>query len=305
MDNQENKHDRENNLTKFAYIALVGAPNAGKSTLINQLIGTKIAITSHKIQTSRTRVIGIAQYHECQFAFIDTPGIFHPKKILEKAMVKAAWQAIGESDVTALLVDSSIPPSEQDHIIKKMKKHHMHDVVLILNKIDLCEKEKLPKLAQYYYDIGIFSDIMMISGLKGKGIADFKNLLRQRIGNAPWHYDNDDITDMPDRLLAAEITREKILQYLHQELPYEAMVETISFKESDKDIHIHQNIVATRQNHKSIIIGKNGQKLKTIGQAARQDLTKIFDKKTHLFLHVRIRKDWQNHHDYYREWGLN
>lgn len=294
---------------KFGYAALIGATNAGKSTLFNQLLGTKIAITSHKVQTTRTRVTGILQHDNCQIALVDTPGIFNPKRTLDNAMIKAAWQALKESNITVLLIDARTAKIDDEadenlNIINKLQQQNINNAVLLLNKIDMIDKDKLPSLAQYYYDTKCFRDVLMVSALKGDGVDDLRQLLIDHTPISPWHYDEDNITDMPDRLLAAEITREKILQYLHQELPYEIMVETISFKETPNDIHIQQNIIATRDNHKAIIIGKNGQKLKAIGRAARLDLSDIFDKPTHVFLHVKIRKDWQERHEYYQEWGL-
>jgi GTP-binding protein Era len=290
---------------KFAQIALIGVPNAGKSTLLNQLVGVKVAITSHKVQTTRNRIVGLLHEGDTQIALLDTPGIFQPKKRLEQAMVNAAWQGLRQSDHACLLIDVSHIHDDDRNIIKKMQEYHITNAILVLNKIDKIAKEKLLEISQELFACGCFSHVVMISALKGHGVAELKDLLYQQAKPSPFHYEADDVTDMPDRLLASEITREKILQYLHQELPYEIHVDTIDFKEDDEKIEIRQEIISTKENHKPIIIGKNGATLKKIGKSARQELSKIFGKPTHIYTHVKIRKNWQDTREYYRNWQLD
>jgi GTP-binding protein Era len=277
---------------KFSFIALIGAPNAGKSTLLNQLVGSKIAIVTPKVQTTRSLINGICIHENAQLVFIDTPGIFTPKLKLEKKMVEAAWSGFSDADMTGLIIDSkrSICDNTQniiDKIVERKKK-----VTLILNKIDLIPKDKLLSLVERLNAFGIFDRIFMISALTGDGVNDLKDYFANQATPGPWLYPEDEMTTIPKRFLASEIVREKLFMKLSEELPYNLAVDTEKWEELDNgSVKINQVIYTTRESHKTIIIGKSGHLLKQIGQSARMELENILGQKVHLFLFVKVRDE--------------
>ena len=289
------------------FVSLIGAPNAGKSTLINQLIGAKVSIVSKRVQTTRTRVLGIRAVDQTQIIFIDTPGIFTPKKRMERAMVSSAWTGAGDSDVIALLVDAARKKPDPDTlaIVDKLKETGKK-AVLILNKIDASPKDRLLVFADTLFKTGVFTDVYMISALKGDGVEKFLADMAQRMPPGPWHYAEDQMTDMPLRLLAAEITREKIFRNLYQELPYAVTVETEEWNELENGhIEISQVIYVTRDSQKAIILGKRGQQIKALGTAARKELQEILERPVHLRLFVKVREGWADDPERYRDWRLD
>jgi len=295
----------ENN-TRCGFVALVGAPNAGKSTLLNQLVGTKVSIVSPKVQTTRTRVLGICISGQSQIAFIDTPGIFAPKRRLDRAMVAAAWGGASEADEVVLLVDASKGITRDTEEIIARLKDTQSKVILALNKVDQVKKPVLLDLAAKLDAEGVFSDIFMISALKGNGVDDLLAFLAARAPEGPWHYPEDQISDLPERMLAAEITREKVFLQLKQELPYRITVETENWEErKDGSVKIDQLLFVQKDGHKQIVLGKGGQQIKKIGAAARRELEEILDCKVHLFLFVKVREGWEDDPERYRHWGLD
>ena len=294
--------------TSAGFVALIGAPNAGKSTLLNALVGAKVSIVSHKVQTTRARVLGIVQEGPAQIVFVDTPGIFAPKKRLDRAMVAAAWQGADDADVTALLVDAraqQLATTEETQAILKRLADAGQKTVLILNKVDLVDPPKLLPLAERFNATGLFSDVFMVSALTGDGVADLRRHFAARMKPGPWLFPEDQISDMPDRLLAAEITREKLFEQLHQELPYASHVETEKWEEKDNgSVRIEQTIYVQRDSQKPIVLGKGGQRIKSIGAAARAELEGLFERPVHLFLFVKVRENWQDDPERYRALGL-
>jgi len=291
---------------RCGFIAVLGAPNAGKSTLVNRVVGTKVSIVSPKVQTTRARVMGIALHERTQLVFIDTPGIFDPKRRLDRAMVAAAWGGAGDADVTLLLVDS-VRGIDRDtaNIIERMKKEGKR-AHLVLNKVDKVKKPELLELTMKLNAAGVFDDIFMVSALNGDGVEDLVTFLAGQMPQGPWHFPEDQVSDMTERLLAAEITREKLYLQLRQELPYATTVETENWEEYDNgSVKIEQIIFVERDSQKSIILGKNGQQIKTIGADARKDLEEILDRRVHLFLFVKVREKWGDDPDRYRDWGLD
>jgi GTP-binding protein Era len=291
--------------TRCGFVALIGAPNAGKSTLINALVGSKVSIVSHKVQTTRMLVRGIAIEGASQLIFVDTPGIFAPKRRLDRAMVTTAWGGAQDADLTVLLIDARKGlDDENDAIVGKLA-----DVsgkkILLLNKIDLVEKEALLALAQAANDRTAFAATFMVSALNGDGVTDLKTWLAAQVPAGPWHYPPDQISDAPIRQLAAEITREKLFERLHQELPYQSTVETESWKElKDGSVRIEQTIYVERESQRKIVLGKGGQTIKAIGAAARKDITELAETPVHLFLFVKVREGWGEDPERYREMGL-
>lgn len=293
--------------TRCGFIGLIGAPNAGKSTLLNRIIGSKVSIVTPKVQTTRHRVLGIAMIDDAQVIFIDTPGIFKPRRRLDRAMVAAAWQGAREADVVALLVDVSRkqPDPEVDVIIDGLKDSG-RKAVLLLNKIDRIKREKLLALSARLNESGVFTDTFMISALKGDGVRDFVTELAARLPEGPYMYPEDQISDMPMRILAAEITREKLYMQLQQELPYSCAVETELWEERDDGgVNISQVIYLMRDSQKGIVLGKGGSRIKAIGTAARKELEEILDCKVNLNLFVKVREKWVDDPDRYREMGLD
>jgi len=291
---------------RCAFIAVIGAPNAGKSTLVNALVGAKVSIVSHKVQTTRVPLRGIATDGDSQLVFIDTPGVFTPRRRLETAMVEAAWGGARDADIVVLVIDAAKGlDDEVDGILEKLKDVRLPRFA-VLNKIDrLSSRDKLLELAA---DLGQkleFERVFMISATTGDGVADLKRTLAERAPKGPWHYAADDLSDAPMRIMAAEITREKIYNRLHDELPYSSTVETTAWTErKDGSVRIEQTIYVVRPGQKAIVLGKGGQTIKQISMDARRELAQILERPVHLFLFVKVREDWQNDPERYREMGL-
>ena len=293
--------------TRCGFIAIIGATNAGKSTLVNALVGAKVSIVSHKVQTTRTQIRGIAMEGASQLVFIDTPGIFRPRRRLDRAMVDAAWGSASDVDTVALLIDAQKGLAEDvERIVERLAAGH-RPMVVILSKVDKVEdKEKLLKLATALSDKLKISKLFMISALSGSGVADLKRYFAQNVPYGPWHYPEDDISDAPLRWLASEITRERIYHWLHQELPYETTVETTDWIEkADGSVRIEQTIYVARDSQKSIVLGKGGEQVKKISMEARKELSTIVEKPVHLFLFVKVREAWESDPERYREMGLD
>jgi len=292
--------------TRCGFVALIGAPNAGKSTLLNQVVGSKVSIVSRKVQTTRALVRGIALDGVSQIIFVDTPGIFAPKRRLDRAMVSSAWDGAGDADVTALLVDARKGvDGEVDAILDKLA-DLKRTKALVLNKIDTVEPPRLLELADGLNRRVAFEETFMISALKGHGVGLFKNHLARRMPQGPWLYPEDQISDAPLRSLAAEITREKIFERLHDELPYQSMVTTEQWKDQpDGSARIEQTIYVMRDGHKKIVIGEGGRTIKAIGSAARKEIAAAAEQKVHLFLFVKVRENWADDPERYRDMGLN
>ncbi len=293
--------------TSCGFVAILGAPNVGKSTLLNRIVGVKVSIVSPKVQTTRTRVLGIALKGDAQLIFIDTPGIFHPKRRLERAMVAAAWGGAGDADHVILLVDAQrgLNPDTRA-IIDRLKEQDGHTVDLVINKIDLIDKQKLLALTQKLSAEGVFDETYMISAFKGDGVDDLVAHLTAKMPASPWLFPEDQISDMPMRLLAAEITREKLYLKLHQELPYATTVETETWEEKeDGSVRIEQTIYVESESQRSIILGKGGKMIKSIGVESRHDLGEILDTIVHLFLFVKINEKWGDDPGRYSAWGLD
>lgn len=292
---------------RCGFVGIIGAPNAGKSTLVNRIVGSKVSIVSPKVQTTRARVMGIVNRGRTQLIFVDTPGIFAPKRRLEKAMVAAAWQGVRDSEIVALLADVAkgrINP-ETRAIISRLKEMD-RKVIGILNKIDLVKREKLLALAAELHAEGVFTDIYMISALKGDGLEKLLVDLSLKMPEGPWMFDKDQITDMPLRLLAAEITREKIFLQLGDELPYHSTVETEQWEEFENgSVKISQTLYVMRETQKAIVLGKGGARIKKLGEASRHELEEIFGRRVHLALYVKVREKWTDDPARYRDWGLD
>ena len=291
--------------TRCGFVALIGAPNAGKSTLLNALVGAKVSIVSRKVQTTRTQVRGIALLNATQVVFVDTPGIFAPKRRLDRAMVTSAWGGAGDADCVGLLVDVHKAGDEETLLLLEKLKDIRQPVFLILNKIETIPHEKLLKIASDLNAVYKFTTTFMISALEGYGVKAIMTWLEERLPKGPWLYPEDQISDAPLRFLAAEITREKLFERLHDELPYRSTVETESWKElRDKSIRIEQVIYVEREGHRKIVLGEKGQTIKAIGERARKDIAEAAEAKVHLFLFVKVRENWANDPERYREMGL-
>lgn len=294
--------------TRCGYVALIGAPNAGKSTLLNGLVGAKVSIVSPKVQTTRRRVLGIAIEGPAQLVFVDTPGIFTPRagRRLERAMVAAAWEGSDDADLVVLLVDVTRPDDADVSAIVDRLKAAGRRAVLALNKVDLVKPPVLLTLAQRFAAEGIFEPIFMISGLSGDGVADLKAHLAGAVPEGPWLYPEDQLSDLPQRLLAAEVTREQIFLQLHDELPYASTVETDKWEErKDGSVRIEQTVFVQRPTQKAIVLGEGGQQIKRIGARARAELEKMLDRRVHLFLFVRVEKSWTEDRERYEALGLD
>jgi GTP-binding protein Era len=291
--------------TRCGFVAVIGAPNAGKSTLINALVGTKVAIVSHKVQTTRALVRGIAIDGDAQLIFVDTPGIFSPKRRLDRAMVHTAWAGAHDADIVGTLVDGKRGLDEEAVALLDGLAGVRQPKVLLVNKIDLVAKSTLLALVQQANERVGFTATFMISALTGDGVADLKHWLAAHVPPGPWHYPEDQITDAPMRQLAAEITREKLYLRLHQELPYQSTVETDQWQErKDGSVRIEQTIFVERESQRKIVLGKGGQTIKAIGAEARHDIAKIVEHPVHLFLFVKVRSGWSDDPERYREMGL-
>jgi GTP-binding protein Era len=291
--------------THCGFVAVLGIPNVGKSTLLNQLVGSKISITSPKVQTTRRRVLGITIHDMTQIVFIDTPGLFEPHKRLQKAMVRAAWRAKKESDV--LMIVSDATHHHHDKTIELLDKieFDQQPVVLVINKIDLVTKEELLPQIQLLTEGYPFKKIFLVSAINGDGCQDILEYLAQNLPDGPWLYPADQMTDLPIRLLAAEITREQIYHFLHQELPYAVHVETEEWEEfNNESIKISQVIHVERDNQKAIVLGKGGHMIKQIGARARQELKQLMNREVHLKLYVKVSKNWSENPEFYKDIGL-
>jgi GTP-binding protein Era len=297
-------HTQDGN-TSCGFVALIGAPNAGKSTLLNGLVGSKVSIISHKVQTTRALIRGIAVEGQSQLIFVDTPGIFSPRRRLDRAMVTTAWSGAHEADLVGVLIDSRKGVDEEAEGILARLGDVKPPKLLILNKIDVVAKEALLDLAKAANAAAKFEATFMVSALTGDGVADLKVWLAQRVPPGPWLYPPEQMSDAPIRQLAAEITREKLFERLHQELPYHSTVETESWKELRAgDIRIEQTIYVERESQRKIVLGKGGQTIKAIGEAARREIAEIVEAKVHLFLFVKVREGWGEDPERYRAMGL-
>lgn len=298
--------DKKAGARRCGFVAIIGATNAGKSTLVNTLVGTKVTIVSHKVQTTRMPIRGIAIEGDSQLVFIDTPGIFTPRRRLDRAMVEAAWGGAKDADVVVLLVDAARGLSEDVEQILAGLKQRAAPHVLVLNKVDLVtDKARLLALVTDLTQRMAFQKVFMISATGGDGVGDLKRFLASAVPEGPWHYPEDDVSDAPLRLLAAEITRERIYKYLHQELPYAITVETTDWKDLKKSaVRIEQTIFVERDGQKRIVLGKGGETIKRISSEARAEISDIVGQTVHLFLFVKVRSGWGADPERYREMGL-
>jgi GTP-binding protein Era len=291
---------------RCGFIAIVGAPNVGKSTLLNRMVGTKVSIVSPKVQTTRTRVLGILIKNSAQLIFIDTPGIFRPRRRLDRAMVAAAWGGAADADQIMVLVDSDKGIDADTRSIIDRLKENNRQAFLVLNKVDLVRKPILLDLAAALNGEGLFTNIFMLSATTGDGVDDFLAHLTVTLPEGPWLFPEDQLSDMPERLLAAEITREKLYLELHQELPYQATVETEGWSERDDgSLRVDQVIFVERSSQKGIVLGKGGKRIKSIGEASRRELEEILGRRVHLFVFVKVRQNWGDDPERYRDWGLD
>jgi GTP-binding protein Era len=290
---------------RCGFIALIGAPNVGKSTLINALVGAKVTIVSHKVQTTRMPLRGIATEGDAQLVFIDTPGIFAPRRRLDRAMVTSAWAGAHDADIVGALIDAKRGIDEGTDALVRGLAELRQPKLLLINKIDLVDKPALLTAAKKLNARMPFAATFMISALTGDGVADLKRWLAEHAPEGPWHYPEDQITDAPLRQLAAEITREKLYLRLHQELPYQSTVETEQWTErSDGSVRIEQTIYVERESQKKIVLGKGGASIKAIGAEARREIAAILEQPVHLFLFVKVREGWGDDPERYREMGL-
>jgi len=287
-------------------VAVIGAPNAGKSTLVNALVGQKVAITSAKAQTTRARLMGIALLDETQIILADTPGIFEPKRRLDRAMVAAAWEGAQEADAVPLVVD---PIKKRRHELEPLLEalaSRPERKILVINKVDAGAKEPLLVLAQELTGKVQFDEVFFVSALTADGVPELKAHLAGLMPEGPWHYPEDQVSDASERLLACEITREQLYRQLHEELPYDAAVRPEAYEQrKDGSVEIRQQIVVTRDNQRAIVLGKGGSKIKAIGEAARKELAEVLGQKVHLFLHVKVEENWADARDIYEEIGLD
>jgi GTP-binding protein Era len=292
--------------TRCGVIAVLGAPNAGKSTLVNQLVGQKVAITSAKAQTTRARMLGIALHGDTQMILVDTPGIFAPKRRLDRAMVSAAWEGAEAADAVLLMVD---PVKQRRHELGPLVESlagRPERKILVLNKVDIAKKEPLLALAQDLTGKIDFSEVFFVSALTGDGVPEMKQALADLMPAGVWHYPEDQVSDASERLLATEITREQLYQQLHEELPYDSAVRPELYQHRpDGSLEIHQQIVVTRDNQRAIVLGKGGSRIKAIGEAARKELSEMLGVKVHLFLHVKVEANWAESKELFEEIGLD
>ena len=301
-------------MTRCGFCAILGAPNAGKSTLTNALVGSKVAIVTPKVQTTRMAVRGVAISNETQIVFVDTPGIFKPRRRLDRAMVGAAWAGAEDAEVLLLVVDAAdltaqpqgLAARDTDAILEGLKNLKGKKLALVLNKIDGMKRTDLLPLVESFHARAVFEDVFLVSALKGEGIDDVRAWVAARMPEGPWLYPEDQAADIPSRLLAAEITREKIYLRLHDELPYASAVETEKWEErKDGSVRIDQVIFVQREGQKPIVLGKGGATIKKIGELARTDMEEVFGRRVHLFLFVKVREDWAESSEHYREIGLD
>jgi GTP-binding protein Era len=291
--------------TRCGFVALIGAPNVGKSTLVNALVGSKVTIVSRKVQTTRALIRGIVIENRAQIILVDTPGIFLPKRRLDRAMVKTAWSGAHDADLVCVLIDAREGIDEEAGAIFDKLAQVDHPKMLVINKIDIVAREKLLKLAQTANERLNFAETFMVSAMTGDGVDDLRRALARGVPEGPYHYPEDQMSDAPMRHLAAEITREKIFRQLHQELPYQSTVETDSWTErKDKSIRIEQTIFVERESQRKIVLGKAGATIKSIGADSRKEIAEIMGVPVHLFLFVKVRENWGDDPNRYREMGL-
>jgi GTP-binding protein Era len=299
--------------TRCGFVAIIGAPNAGKSTLVNSLVGTKVSIVSRKVQTTRMRVRGVAMHGNAQVVLVDTPGIFKPRRRLDRAMVRAAWSGAEEADLVCLLVDApelmeapnGLSARDTDSIINRLNEAGQH-AILVLNKVDAVARDRLLPLIEQLRARAAFDEVFLVSAARGDGTDDLLSHLASRVPEGPWAYPPDQAADMPMRLLAAEITRERIYDRLHDELPYATTVITDQWKQlEDGSARLEQTIFVERESQRAIVLGKGGATIKLLGQTARKEMEAQFGHKVHLFLFVKVRENWADDPMHYREIGLD
>lgn len=292
--------------TRCGTIAVVGAPNAGKSTLVNALVGQKVAIVSPKVQTTRQRLVGIAIHESVQMLLVDTPGIFAPRRRLDRAMVKAAWDGATDAEVIVLVIDAKAGLKGDVPEIIATLANRREPKLLVLNKVDICVKERLLDLASRCNELAKFEEIFFISASTGDGVTELKAALAARLPLSPWHYPEDQLSDATTRLMATELTREQLYLQLHAELPYAATVETEKWEERrDGSVAIHQQIIIERDSQKAIVLGKSGSRIKEIGATSRANIADLLGRKVHLFLHIKVRADWGDDRSLYSAVGLD
>ncbi|MBO9376077.1 GTPase Era [Sphingomonas histidinilytica] len=291
---------------RCGFVAVVGAPNAGKSTLVNALVGQKVAIVSPKAQTTRTRLIGVAIAGESQILLVDTPGIFAPRRRLDRAMVAAAWGGAQDADLIAFVIDAKTGITHRIGELLDTLAQRREPKLVVLNKVDICSKESLLELAVRLQEKLSPEAIFMVSAATGDGVADLRQALADRVPEGPWHFPEEQVSDATDRMLAAEVTREQLYLQLHAELPYDSAIETEKYEERrDGSVAIHQQILVARDTQKAIVLGKRGVRLKEIGSRARAELETLLERKVHLFLHVKVAEKWGEDRGLYREIGLD
>ncbi|EAP90872.1 GTP-binding protein Era [Oceanicaulis sp. HTCC2633] len=302
----------DQNATRAGFVAIIGAPNAGKSTLVNALVGRKVSIVTPKVQTTRFQVRGVMMHGSAQLVLVDTPGVFAPRRRLDRAMVASAWEGADDADAIVHVVDAAAQLSQArrtvedvERVIDGLKAHELK-AVLVLNKIDLIKREELLDLSQKLYETGVYSDVFMISASNGDRIKDLADFLVTLMPESPYLYPEDQIADLSERMLAAEVTREKLYLRVHDELPYGLTVETDSWKDNkDGSVRIEQTVYVEREGHKPIILGKGGQTIKWVSTAARTDLEEQLDRKVHLFLFVKVRPNWGDERARFNALGLD
>ena len=293
--------------TRCGFVAILGAPNAGKSTLVNRIVGQKVSIVSPKVQTTRNRVLGIAMRGQTQLILVDTPGIFKPRRRLDRAMVSAAWAGAGDADQVVLLVDAARKGIDEDTrgIVAGLKANG-RKAILALNKVDIARREKLLTLTAELSALGDFTDVFMISAETGDGVEDLVKALALRLREGPFLFPEDQLTDAPMRMMSAEITREHLFRQLHDEVPYALTVETEAWEEfQDGSAKVSQVVFVERDSQKAIVLGKGGQRIKAVREAAQAELERLFERKIHLFLFVKVRENWGEERDRFRELGLD
>ena len=294
--------------TRAGFVALIGEPNAGKSTLLNRMVGAKVSIVTHKVQTTRTRIRGLAIEGQTHIVFVDTPGLFRPRRRLDRAMVASAWAGAEDADITVLMVEAHRGVTEGVEAILKSLDEHVGErpLALAINKIDRVKRDTLLKLVAELNEMRDFSETFLISAENGDGVDDLRRWLAETLPEGPWLYPEDQVADVALRLIAAEITREKLTLRLHQELPYQLTVETESWEErKDGSVRIEQLIYVARDGHKGIVLGKRGETIKAVGEQARKDIMELLDRPAHLFLNVKVRPNWQDEPERYTQMGLD